>query len=184
MSFIRRSIPALVFLSLSAVFAAFVGVVLFGNSIRDWSNEVRFSILRLAGIGAFPIGVLVVALLLTLIFRREWLKKYNYWLSSALFVLAISGVLSFFRPFDGWLAWFKPLRHFHAGRRGRRHGDRQPFFLWRRSSGHRCIGGCGNCFAGMVEGGFYGDRCWCGLLVCDHLHGIEVSALQRRPSQG
>ena len=115
MSFIRRSIPALVFLALSAVFAAFVGVVLFGNSIRDWSNEVRFSILRVAGVGAFPMGVLVAALLLTLIFRREWLKKYNYWLSAALFVLAISGTLSFFRPFDGWLAWFNLYGIFSLG---------------------------------------------------------------------
>ena len=115
MSFIRRSIPALVFLALSAVFAAFVGVVLFGNSIRDWSNEVRFSILRVAGVGAFPMGVLVAALLLTLIFRREWLKKYNYWLSAALFVLAISGTLSFFRPFDGWLAWFNLYGIFTLG---------------------------------------------------------------------
>ena len=115
MSFIRRSIPALVFLALSAVFAAFVGVVLFGNSIRDWSNEVRFSILRVAGVGAFPMGVLVAALLLTLIFRREWLKKYNYWLSAALFVLAISGALSFFSPFDGWLAWFNLYGIFSLG---------------------------------------------------------------------
>ena len=115
MSFIRRSIPALVFLALSAVFAAFVGVVLFGNSIRDWSNEVRFSILRVAGVGVFPIGVWVVALLLTLAFRREWLKKYNYWLSSALLVLAISGALSFFRPFDGWLAWFNLYGIFSLG---------------------------------------------------------------------
>ena len=115
MSLIRRSIPALVFLALSAVFAAFVGVVLFGNSIRDWSNEVRFSILRVAGVGAFPMGVLVAALLLTLIFRREWLKKYNYWLSAALFVLAISGTLSFFRPFDGWLAWFNLYGIFSLG---------------------------------------------------------------------
>ena len=115
MSFIRRSIPVLVFLSLSAVFAAFVGVVLFGSSIRDWSNEVRFSILRVAGVGALPMGVWVVALLLTLAFRREWLKKYNYWLSSALLVLAISGALSFFRPFDGWLAWFNLYGIFSLG---------------------------------------------------------------------
>ena len=115
MSFIRRSIPALVFLALSAVFAAFVGVVLFGSSIRDWSNEVRFSILRVAGVGALPMGVWVVALLLTLAFRREWLKKYNYWLSSALLVLAISGALSFFRPFDGWLAWFNLYGIFSLG---------------------------------------------------------------------
>ena len=115
MSFIRRSIPALVFLALSAVFAAFVGMVLFGSSIRDWSNEVRFSILRVAGVGVFPIGVWVVALLLTLAFRREWLKKYNYWLSSALLVLAISGALSFFRPFDGWLAWFNLYGIFSLG---------------------------------------------------------------------
>ena len=115
MSFLRRSIPALVFIALSGVFAAFVGLVLFGNSILDWSNEVRFSVLRVAGVGAFPMGVLVVALLLTLIFRREWLKKYNYWLSSALFVLAISGVLSFFRPFDGWLAWFNLYGIFTLG---------------------------------------------------------------------
>ena len=60
-------------------------------------------------------GVWVVALLLTLIFRREWLKKYNYWLSSALFVLAISGALSFFRPFDGWLAWFNLYGIFSLG---------------------------------------------------------------------
>ena len=115
MSFIRRFIPALVFLALSAVFAAFVGVVLFGNSVRDWSNEVRISILRVAGVGVFPIGVLVVALFLTLIFRREWLKKYNYWLSAALLVLAISGALSFFRPFDGWLAWFNLYGIFSLG---------------------------------------------------------------------
>ena len=115
MSFLRRSIPALVFIALSGVFAAFVGLVLFGNSILDWSNEVRFSVLRVAGVGAFPMGVLVVALLLTLMFRREWLKKYNYWLSSALFVLAISGVLSFFRPFDGWLAWFNLYGIFTLG---------------------------------------------------------------------
>ena len=115
MSFIRRFIPALVFLALSAVFAAFVGVVLFGNSVRDWSNEIRISILRVAGVGVFPIGVLVVALFLTLIFRREWLKKYNYWLSAALLVLAISGALSFFRPFDGWLAWFNLYGIFSLG---------------------------------------------------------------------
>ena len=115
MSFIRRSIPALVFVALSAVFAAFVGVVLFGNSIRDWSNEVRFSMLRVAGVGVFPIGVWMVALLLTLAFRREWLRKYNYWLSSALLVLAISGALSFFRPFDGWLAWFNLYGIFALG---------------------------------------------------------------------
>ena len=115
MSFIRRSIPALVFLALSAVFAAFVGVVLFGNSIRDWSNDVRMSILRVAGVGALPMGIWVVALFLTLMFRREWLKKYNYWLSSALFVLAISGALSFFRPFDGWLAWFNLYGIFSLG---------------------------------------------------------------------
>ena len=65
--------------------------------------------------GVFPIGVWVVALLLTLAFRREWLKKYNYWLSSALFVLAISGALSFFRPFDGWLAWFNLYGIFSLG---------------------------------------------------------------------
>ena len=115
MSSIRRFIPALVFLALSAVFAAFVGVVLFGNSVRDWSNEIRISILRVAGVGVFPIGVLVVALFLTLIFRREWLKKYNYWLSAALLVLAISGALSFFRPFDGWLAWFNLYGIFSLG---------------------------------------------------------------------
>ena len=115
MSFIRRFIPALVFLALSVVFAAFVGVVLFGNSVRDWSNEIRISILRVAGVGVFPIGVLVVALFLTLIFRREWLKKYNYWLSAALLVLAISGALSFFRPFDGWLAWFNLYGIFSLG---------------------------------------------------------------------
>ena len=90
-------------------------LVLFGNSIREWSTDVRFSILRVAGVGVFPIGVWVVALLLTLAFRREWLKKYNYWLSSALFVLAISGALSFFRPFDGWLAWFNLYGIFSLG---------------------------------------------------------------------
>ena len=105
----------MVFLALSAVFAAFVGVVLFGNSIRDWSNDVRMSILRVAGVGALPMGIWVVALFLTLMFRREWLKKYNYWLSSALFVLAISGALSFFRPFDGWLAWFNLYGIFSLG---------------------------------------------------------------------
>ena len=115
MSFIRRSIPALVFLALSAVFAAFVGVVLFGNSVKDWSNEARISVLRVAGVGTLPMGVWVVALCLTLIFKREWLKKYNYWLSSALFVLAISGTLSFFRPFDGWLAWFNLYGIFSLG---------------------------------------------------------------------
>ena len=115
MSFIRRSIPALVFLALSAVFAAFVGLVLFGNSIRDWSNEARISVLKVAGVGTLPMGVWVVALCLTLIFKREWLKKYNYWLSSALFVVAISGALSFFRPFDGWLAWFNLYGIFSLG---------------------------------------------------------------------
>ena len=115
MSFLRRSIPALVFLALGSVFAAFVGVVLFGSSIRDWSNEVRISILRIAGVGVLPMGVLAVALLLTLIFRREWLKKYNYWLSSALFVLAISGALAFFRPFEGWLGWFNIYGTFSLG---------------------------------------------------------------------
>ena len=60
-------------------------------------------------------GVWVVALCLTLIFKREWLKKYNYWLSSALFVLAISGALSFFSPFDGWLAWFNLYGIFSLG---------------------------------------------------------------------
>ena len=115
MGFIRRSIPALVFVALSVVFATFVGLILFGNSILDWSNDVRISILGTAGMGVLPIGIWVVALFLTPIFRREWLKKYNYWLSSALFVLAISGALSFFRPFDGWVAWFNLYGIFTLG---------------------------------------------------------------------
>ena len=181
MSFIRRSIPALVFLALSAVFAAFVGVVLFGNSIRDWSNEVRFSILRVAGVGALPMGVWVVALLLTLAFRREWLKKYNYWLSSALLVLAISGAMSFFRPFDGWLAWFNHYGIFTLGGRDRRHGNREPVLLWRSPIGNRRIGGCRGRTAHVVEVGITGYCQRSGVLVRNLVHGSEISAVQGRP---
>ena len=106
MSFIRRSIPALVFLALSVVFVAFVSLVLFGGSIWNWSNETRISILSVTGMALVPMGLWAAALLLALAFKRDWLKMYNYWLSSALAVLALSGVLAFFRPFDGWLAWF------------------------------------------------------------------------------
>ncbi len=106
MSFIRRFLPALVFLALSAVFLAFISLVLFGNSIWNWSNQTRISILGVTGLTLAPIGLWAAALLLALAFKREWLKMYNYWLSGALAVLAMSGVMAFFRPFDGWLAWF------------------------------------------------------------------------------
>ena len=113
--FTRRFVRALVFLALSAAFVAFVGVVLFGNSIWTWSNETRISILSVTGAGLLTMGLWVAALCLTLIFRREWLKRYNYWLSSVLLVLAISGVMSFYRPFDGWLAWFNLYGTFTLG---------------------------------------------------------------------
>ena len=113
--FTRQFVRALVFLALSAAFVAFVGVVLFGNPIWNWSNETRISILSVTGAGLLTMGLWVAALCLTLIFRREWLKRYNYWLSSVLLVLAISGVMSFYRPFDGWLAWFNLYGIFTLG---------------------------------------------------------------------
>ena len=44
--------------------------------------------------------------MVALVFRRSALGSINLWLASAAAVLAISGALSFFRPFDGTLGWF------------------------------------------------------------------------------
>ena len=81
---------------LTAVVALAI-VLSLSTSAREW-------LWGILGYGFIPVGLWTAALVLTLRYRRSWIRRYHgWWIGSALLVVAILGLLSFFYPSLGVL---------------------------------------------------------------------------------
>ena len=69
------------------------------------------------GLGVFPIAAWVGAFTYALAFNRRWLMEVNLWAAAALAVIALIGLLSFFNPLSGPLAWFSGYGYSSLGGR-------------------------------------------------------------------
>ena len=90
----------------AAMLGAALGAYMVRETILNGLDQMREGIMTSVGLGFAPITLLVGAFALVLLFKRSWLGPLNLWLAAVALVLAVSGALSFFRPFDGALGWF------------------------------------------------------------------------------
>ncbi len=102
----HSSLTFLTIFALVAIGGVAIAGFLFRQTIFDALNGARDQVLATVGLGFIPIALWLSAFVVALVFRRSALGQFNLWLASAAVVLAISGTLSFFRPFDGALGWF------------------------------------------------------------------------------
>ena len=104
----RREIKRLLlFLLVAGLVAsiAWAALMVFGTAFNSLGS-FREGLLRAVGFGSVLIAGWVIAFIVALAFRREWLRRYNVWLASAALVVAGIGALSFLSPSEGLLGWF------------------------------------------------------------------------------
>ena len=104
----RREIKRLLlFLLIAGLVAsiAWAALMVFGTAFNTLGS-FREGLLRAVGFGSVLIAGWVIAFIVALTLRREWLRRYNVWLASAALVVAGIGALSFLSPSEGLLGWF------------------------------------------------------------------------------
>ena len=104
----RREIKRLLlFLLVAGLVAsiAWAALMVFGTAFSTLGS-FREGLLRAVGFGSVLIAGWVIAFIVALAFRREWLRRYDIWLGSAALVVAGIGALSFLSPSEGLLGWF------------------------------------------------------------------------------
>ena len=102
----RPSRTLLFLLVAAAMLGAALGAYMVRETILNGLDQMREGIMTSVGLGFAPITLLIGGFALVLLFKRSWLGPLNLWLAAVALVLAVSGALSFFRPFDGALGWF------------------------------------------------------------------------------
>ena len=105
----RREVKRLLLLLLGValtVSVAWFALRVVGSVMGGSGDGPRDAILRMVGFGSVLIAGWVIAFIFALSFRREWLRRYNVWLASAVLVAAGIGALSFLSPSEGLLGWF------------------------------------------------------------------------------
>lgn len=86
-----------------------VGVAIWFNTekIATAFNAAHEATMNMLGAGVLPLLILVCAALGTLFVKPAWfVRHYKLWLASVPLLALTFGVLSFFNPHDGALAWF------------------------------------------------------------------------------
>ena len=100
---------------LLGILAATTAGLLFRSQISSGFSDLREGILSAVGLGAAPLVLWVAALVATAILRPRWLRHLPFWAGAAVFTIGITGLLAFFRPFDGPLSWFSDYGQFTLG---------------------------------------------------------------------
>ncbi|MCH8109076.1 MAG: DNA translocase FtsK [Chloroflexi bacterium] len=78
----------------------------FRSPISDFFVSIKDAIISTLGLGVMPIVLWLAVLVFALILRRAWFRRVNFWLSSVALVALIMGVMAFFQPVQGALAFF------------------------------------------------------------------------------
>ncbi len=78
----------------------------FRNPIGDFFVSVKDGIITTLGLGIVPVALWLAVFVFTLVLRRAWFRRVNFWLSSITLVALVMGVMAFFQPVQGALAFF------------------------------------------------------------------------------
>ena len=98
--------PLLALLGVLIAVAVALAILQVLESIVTGLTNIREEVLLTVGLGIVPMVAWVASLIGMAIFKPVLLRMANVWLSCAVIVIAIAGVLAFFRPLDGPMAWF------------------------------------------------------------------------------
>ena len=78
----------------------------FRNPIGDFFISIKDAVISTLGLGIAPIALWLAVFAFTLVLRRAWFRRVNFWLSSIALVALIMGIMAFFQPIQGALAFF------------------------------------------------------------------------------
>lgn len=107
----------LILIAVSVVASIGVGLYAFAQPIPGEASQAGGGAATAVGLGIVPIAAWVLALAFALAFKRRWLMEVNLWVAAALAVIALTGLLSFFNPLSGPLAWFSGYGYSSLGGR-------------------------------------------------------------------
>ena len=107
----------LILIAVSVVASLGVGLYVFTQAIPGEASQAGGGAATAVGLGIVPIAAWVLAFAFALAFKRRWLMEANLWAAAALAVIALIGLLSFFNPLSGPLAWFSGYGYSSLGGR-------------------------------------------------------------------
>ncbi len=81
-------------------------VLMNAGTVWDALKQVRAGVLGMVGFGSLPLAAWIAVFVFALAFRRDWLRRYNLWVGSAILVFAGIGALSFLTLSEGLPGWF------------------------------------------------------------------------------
>lgn len=83
-----------------------VAIYWFRFTLLDWYFTGQEQVLSFLGLVVVPLAIWLAVFVFAVVLRRSWFRRYRLWLGSIALLVLTFGIMSFFNPLAGSLAWF------------------------------------------------------------------------------
>ena len=83
-----------------------VAIYWFRSTLLDWYFTGQDQVLSYLGLGLVLLAIWLAVFVFAAGLRRRWFRHYRVWLGSVALLALSFGIMSFFKPLTGSLAWF------------------------------------------------------------------------------